>query len=351
MQSVLLIAFLAAGGLKADDLPAPTGDVVAEGAKLELLFIRSLPIKGGLTEGPACGPDGSIYFSDIPMGPDKGKIMRFDPRTMKTTVFAEDSFKSNGLEFDLQGHLLACEGADGGGRRVSRWNIATKKRSTVAASYMGKKFNACNDLVIDKQGRIYFSDPKYVGDEPREQKHRAVYRIDTDGTVVEVTHELSKPNGVALSPDEKTLYIVEHDNGTDKIDPTAPPPKLGPMKVYALALGDDGLVSGPKRVLIDFGTEPSADGMCVTADGNVVMAARRLSKPGVLIVTPDGKEVGFIPTGAENQKGDDPNNPPVGIPSNVEFGLGADANMLYITVDKSLYRIRLKLKGYHVQHP
>src|SRR5947208_2388303 len=105
----------------ADDVPAPTGDeIVAPDAKLELLFTRTAKIKGGLTEGPAAAPDGSIYFSDIPFGSDKGMILRFDPKTRKTTVFTEDSHKSNGLKFDARGYLIACEGSDGGGRCVSR---------------------------------------------------------------------------------------------------------------------------------------------------------------------------------------------------------------------------------------
>src|SRR5262245_36086963 len=218
----------------AADVPAPTGkSIVPEGAKLELLFTRTAPIKGGLTEGPAVAPDGSIYFSDIPFGKDKGMIHRFDPKTKKTTVFAEDSHKSNGLKFDALGRLLACEGSDEGGRCVSRWDVKTGKREVVADKYMGKRFNAPNDLVLDRKGRIYFSDPRYLGDEPRELEHRAVYRINTDGSVVEVTHEVEKPNGIALSPDDKTLYLADHNNGTDKIDPNGPPPQTGAMKIYA----------------------------------------------------------------------------------------------------------------------
>ena len=76
---------------------------------------------------------------------------------------------------------------------------------------MGKRFNAPNDLVLDAKGRIYFSDPRYLGTETRELEHRAVYRIDTDGTVVEVTHDVEKPNGVALSPDEKRLLSGSRD--------------------------------------------------------------------------------------------------------------------------------------------
>src|SRR5256712_13848584 len=104
----------------AGELSKPTGEaIVSPDAKLELLFTRSAKIEGGLTEGPAAAPDGSIYFSDIPFGKDKGMILRFDPKTKKTTVFADDSRKSNGLAFDAEGHLIASEGADGGGPAVA----------------------------------------------------------------------------------------------------------------------------------------------------------------------------------------------------------------------------------------
>src|SRR5436190_19281326 len=124
----------------ADDLPKPTGDaIVSPDAKLDPLFTRSAKIEGGLTEGPAVSPDGSIYFSDIPFGTDKGMILRFDPKTKKTTVFAEDSHKSNGLICDSDGNLLACEGADFGGRCVSRWDLKTGKRTVLADRYQGKR--------------------------------------------------------------------------------------------------------------------------------------------------------------------------------------------------------------------
>ncbi len=103
----------------AAEIPSPTGSsIVSPDARVELLFTRTADIEGGLTEGPAVAPDGSIYFSDIPYGTDKGMILRWDPNTRKTTVFTHDSGKSNGLLFDAAGLLLACEGADKGGRRV-----------------------------------------------------------------------------------------------------------------------------------------------------------------------------------------------------------------------------------------
>jgi len=325
---------------------APAADaIVPPDARLELLYTRSAPIKGGLTEGVAAAPDGSMYFSEIPVGDDKGMLLRFDPKTKTTAVFARDSHKSNGLMFDAGGSLIACEGSDGGGRCVSRWDVKTGRRTVLVDRYEGKRFNACNDLCIDEKGRIYFTDPRYLGTETRELEHRAVYRIDPDGSaVVEVTHDVEKPNGIAISPDQKTLYVADHNNGTDRIDPSAPPPRKGAMKVYAFPLGPDGLVSGPRRTLVDFGGEEGSDGMTVDTEGRIYLASRRPSRPGVLVIDPAGKEVAFVKTG-EPQTGA---REPSGNPSNVDFGIGADRNLLYITVDKSLYRVRLNATGYHV---
>jgi gluconolactonase len=347
-MSSLIVSFLLAGApvkLNLGDVPKPTGtNIVAPEARWELLFTRSAPINGGLTEGPAAAPDGSIYFSDIPFGKDKGMILRFDPKTKTTSVFTGDSHKSNGLKFDAKGYLIACEGSDDGGRCVSRWDVKAHKRTVLADRYMGKRFNAPNDLAIDLKGRIYFSDPRYLGEEPRELEHRAVYRIDLDGTVVEITHHAEKPNGIALSPDNKTLYVIDHNNGTDRIDPSAPPPKKGAMKVYSFPLDEKGLVAGPAKMLLDFGAEDGCDGMTVDVQGHVYLASRSLKRPGVLVIDPDGKEVAFIPTGP-SQSGV---KEPVGIPSNVTFGIGDESKVLYCTVDKSLYRIRLKVDGYHI---
>eukprot|EP00913_Durusdinium_trenchii_P028495 g26723.t1 len=240
----------------ADKIDAPTGrTVVRKDSDLEKLFTRRVKVEGGLTEGPAVAPDGSIYFSDIFRGTTKGMILRFDPKSKTTTVFAANSHKSNGLIFNSKGELLACEGADYGGRGYSKWNVKTKTRTVIANRYKGKRFNAPNDICLDSKGRMYVTDPRYLGHEPRELKHRAVYRIEKDGKVIEITHNVSKPNGIALSPDEKTLYVADHDNGSDGLKPEETTPEPGPMKVYAYPLGDDGLINGPRRTLVDFGKE------------------------------------------------------------------------------------------------
>jgi gluconolactonase len=330
----------------ADDLPAPTGSaVVPEGAKLEKLFTRTANVKGGLTEGPTCGPDGCIYYSDIPFGEDKGLIMRFDPKTKETSVFIDNSRKSNGLKFDREGRLNACEGANFGGRAVVRYDLKTKEREVIADRFMDKRFNAPNDLAIDARGRIYFSDPSYLGPEKRELEHMAVYRINEDKTVVEVTHEPEKPNGVALSPDFKTLYIIDHNNRNERLDISSNPEQKGAMKLYAYPLGEDGLISGKRKVLYDLGNENGFDGMAVDEKGNLYLAERSLKRPGFLVLNPKGKEIGFIPTGVSQPGAKEP----VGIPSNCCFGAGEEKSTLYMTIDVSLYRIKLKIAG--AKHP
>lgn len=318
--------------------------IVPADAKLELLYTRTAKISGGLTEGAAAAPDGSIYFTDIPEGKDKGLIVRFDPKTGDTTVFAADSHKANGLMFDAEGRLVACEGADHGGRCVARWDVTTGKREVLADRYMGKRFNAPNDLCIDLKERIYFTDPRYLGDEARELEHRAVYRIDTDGTVTEITHEVEKPNGIALSPDQQTLYVADNNNGTDRIDLKLPPPEKGAMKVYAFALNAAGLVAGPRKTIYDFGQESGCDGMTVDSKGNLYLTSRSAKRPGVLILDPRGNELGLIATGEPQPDAKEP----TGLPSNCDFGVGDESNTLYITVDKSLFRIRLNAEGYHI---
>lgn len=324
----------------------PSGSpIVADGAKLEHLYTREAKLNSGLTEGPAVAQDGSIYFTDMPFGADNGKIMRFDPKSGKTTVFVDNSGKSNGLVALKDGSLVSCDGADGGGRRLVAWNIKSGEGRTLSDRIDGKRFNSPNDLCLDLKGRLYFTDPRYGGSEPRELEREAVYRWSPDGKVIEITRDVEKPNGITLSPDQKTLYVGDHNNGGNRLKPTDPEPKRGAMKVYAFPLDADGLVSGPRRTLVDFGTENGCDGMTVDSSGNIYLACRSLARPGVKVIDPSGKELAYVETGPRNQSGlfDDWR----GIPSNVEFGSGEDAHSLYITIDKGLYRLKVKTHGFH----
>lgn len=325
----------------------PENPIVPKGAQLELLHTREVKLNSGLCEGPAVAPDGSIYFTDMPFGKDNGRILRFDPKTGKTTVFTDNSGKSNGLVFDDKGRLLSCDGADGGNRAIRRWDLATAKSEILADRYQGKRFNSPNDACLDLKGRIYFTDPRYGGTEPRELTTEAVYRLEKDGKVIEITHEVEKPNGVALSPNQRTLYVADHNNGGNRLSPSDPEPKRGAMKIYAFPLNRKGLVNGPRKTIYDFGKENGSDGMRVDTKGNLYVACRSLARPGIMVIDPNGKELAFIKTGEAGQKGlfEDWK----GIPSNVEFGSGEESNRLYVTIDKSLYRIRLKTEGFHPQ--
>jgi gluconolactonase len=338
----LLLALVTGALITIDSAEKP---IIPPGAQLELLYTRQVKLNSGLTEGPAVAPDGSIYFTDMPFGKDNGRIMRFDPKTKKTTAFTENAGKSNGLAFDDAGNLLSCDGADGGSRSVKRWDLKTGHSEVIAERYNGKRFNSPNDLCVDLKGRIYFTDPRYGGTEPRELPYEGVFRIEKDGKIIEITHEVEKPNGIAISPDQKILYIADHNNGGNRLSPSDPEPKRGAMKIYAFPLDSDGKISGPRKVLIDFGKENGSDGMRVDANGNLFVACRSLARPGILAMDPTGKELGFIATGAQHQTGlfEDWK----GIPSNVEFGIGEESDRLYVTIDKSLYRIRLNTRGYH----
>lgn len=154
--------------------------IVIQGSRVELIFDGAY-----FTEGPAVGPDGSVYFSDITVTDETdmeaGHIWRFDPATGQTSIFRSPSGMANGIIFDLGDRMIVAEGADFGGRRVTRTDMKTGRSEILAGLFNGRHFNAPNDLAIDEKGRIYFTDPRYLGHEPIEQPVQGVYRIDPDG--------------------------------------------------------------------------------------------------------------------------------------------------------------------------
>jgi gluconolactonase len=333
MRSALLALLVLAAPVGAAD------PIVPPEAKLEKVFDGGLV----LTEGVAVAPDGTVYFSDItfthvskekkqPL--EAGHILKYDPKSGKTTVFRSPSGMSNGLKFDAEGNLIAAEGADFGGRRVTKTDMKTGKTYIIAGLYEGKPFNSPNDITIDEKGRIYFSDPRYLGHEPIDQPVQAVYRIDPDGGVHRIITDAGKPNGVAVSPDQKTLYVVSNDNGHTGIGrvPEKEPVRKGAMTLSAYDLAPDGTAKF-RKTLVDYAPQDGPDGLVVDKAGNLYVAVRDEKRPGIYVYSPEGKELGYIKTE---------------LPTNVGFGRGDSAGVLYITAGKALYRIKLNAEGYHL---
>jgi gluconolactonase len=314
--------------------PSGSSDILFPGSKLEQLFTG-----GVLTEGPAAAPDGTIYFSDITFtaisGMQAGHIMKLDPKTGKTSVFRSPSGMSNGIKFDAQGRMVVAEGADYGGRRVTRTDMKTGKSEILAALFEGRPLNSPNDITIDLKGRIYFSDPRYLGYEPVDQPFYAVYRIDLDRSLHRIITDAGKANGVAVSPDQKTLYVVSNDNGTTGMFriPDGTPVLKGRMALLAYDLKADGTAKF-RKLLIDYAPEDGPDGLVTDAEGNLYVAVRAISRPGIYVYSAVGKELARIPT-------------PL-LPTNVGFGRGNDSKTLYITAGGNLYRIKMNKAGYQL---
>ncbi len=286
------------------------------------------------TEGPAAAADGSVYFSDIM----NNRIMRLDPRSGHASVWRTPSGRSNGLLFDAQGRLLACEGNEmgdnDGSRRVTRTDLAAGQVEVLTDRYQGLRYNAPNDIAARSNGQIFFTDPCYGDRSTMELDHDSVYRIDPDKTVTRLISQpdIQRPNGIALSPDERTLYLVD-----------SCPVVGGNRKIWAFDLADDGRVSN-QRVVYDFAPGRGGDGMAVDKRGNLYIAAgihrprgpheTTDVPPGIWILTPSGQFKNRIPIAED-------------VLTNVTFG-GGDLKSLYITAGKTLFTTRVAVPGWVV---
>ena len=342
---LLTVLTLAASGLPNRQSASAAEPIVPADAKVEKLFEA-----GVLTEGVAVAPDGMVYFSEMTFSHvardekgaiEAGHIWRYDPTTGKTTIFRSPSGMSNGIKFDAAGNMVVAEGADYGGRRITRTDMKTGKSYIIAAMFEGRPLNSPNDVTIDGKGRIYFSDPRYLGHETIDQPVVGVYRIDTDGSLHRIIADAGKANGVCVSPDQKTLYVVSNENGATgferlsrgdavQADKVTTPLRKGHMALMAYDLAADGSAKF-RQTLVDYTPYDGPDGLTCDKDGNLYVAVRAENRPGIYVYSPEGKELAYIKTE---------------VPTNVGFGRGRDANLLYITAGKSLYRVRLNREGF-----
>jgi len=279
------------------------------------------------TEGPCCDRSGTVYFTNT----EASKILKWDGREL--SVFRADKNGANGLLFDRQGRLVACEGDAG---RVTRTDMQTGKIEVLVDQYDGRRLGLPNDLCFDRQGRIYFTS-RLPNTDPDQAKTNAVYRIDPDGRVVRLLQAptIHMPNGIVTSPDDKTLYLVESDSRADRN-----------RCILAFDLHEDGTVSAP-RTHINFYPGRSGDGMAIDEQGNLYVAAglhktRGTSetldtRPGIHVVSPAGNLLAFVQT-------------PEDTITNCRFG-GPDLKTLYVTCGSLLLSLSTRIAGKALYRP
>jgi len=275
-------------------------------------------------EGPIwVAAKGALLFSDVPENrvyrwkEGEGISVFLEPSGFTGTVYNGRERGSNGLTLDRQDRLVLCQH---GNRCVARLAADGKTFETLVDRTDGKRFSSPNDLCFDRAGNLFFTDPPYglPSDMKQETEFNGVYRLSKDGKLTVISRELDRPNGLALSVDEKTLYVA-NSHGPRPI-------------IMAYALNADG-TTGPGRVFWDnteliarTKREGAPDGLKVDTNGNLWATG----PGGVLIISPEGKHLGSILTGHAT--------------ANCTFG-DADGHTLYLTADKTLLRIKTKAKG------
>jgi gluconolactonase len=322
--------FLAAVLCAQDTMNFPVlGKIIREDPRLDQLIppdakIEVLSSGFEWAEGPVWSKrEKALLFSDVVMNQvmiwreGKGVSVYLKPSGFTGILPYSKEPGSNGLTFDAKGRLISCEHGD---RRVSALEQGWGKR-TLVDSYMGKRLNSPNDVIFDSHGNMYFTDPPYGlpkqgdGDPTRELDFCGVFRLSHDGKLTLLTKEMTKPNGIALSPDEKTLYVAQSD----------------PAKAIWMAfpMNGDGTI-GKGRVFADVtsmvGKFPGLpDGMKVDHNGNLFASG----PGGIHIFAPDGKRLGRIETGE----------------ATANCAWGDDGSTLYITADMYLCRVKTRTKG------
>ncbi len=257
-----------------------------------------------LSEGPAW--DGkSLLFTDI----NNSRIMRYDPDTAESTVFHDDTARTNGLMIAEDGRLYGCSQNR---RSVVRFEIDGEV-TVLAGEFEGKQLNSPNDLAIDKSGRIWFTDPRYDDlTPPEELDHRSVYRLDPcdndDWSITRVTYDTTRPNGILVSLDQSELFVSNAGRDPDE-----------PKELRSYPIRRDGSL-GQHRVVHNFFPYRAIDGMCWDSEGNIIATSgRRSSGPGpmIYVIEQSGRIVETHPLPVDN-------------PTNCTFA-GPELTDLYVT--------------------
>lgn len=280
---------------------------------------------GGVSEGPAWDGSG-LLFTQI----QACRIMRYDPATGSCTAFREDTNYANGLMFDPDGKLYACEG----GHRMVRYE-PDGGVTVLAGAFEGKRLNLPNDLAIDRQGRVWFTDPWYEGAAGEwsndrslmELDHESVYRLDPQPdatwTINRVTFDTTRPNGLLFSLDHKTLFVAQSGRLPEE-----------KRQLRAYSVRDDGSLGVP-AVLHDFGEWRGIDGMVLDTEGNIIATAGATEGgpgPMIYVFSPSGEVIEQHPV-------------PCNKPTNCTFG-DAGLRTLYVTsIDGHLFRTRTERQG------
>lgn len=295
--------------------------LIDQGAVIEVLAANRFE----WAEGPVWDVAGKrILFSDVP----RNMIWQWSQASglkefLKPSGYTgEAEFTgrepgSNGLTFNKAGELVMCQHGD---RRVAKW--VDGKFVTLADRYEGRRLNSPNDLAIRSNGDVYFTDPPYglpklTEDSGRELDFQGVYRLSAKGELTLLTKELNRPNGLAFSPDEKTLYVANSapEKAILMAFPVRPDGDLGKGEIFF----DVTATVGKQKPGLP-------DGLKVSTDGTVWATA----PGGVLVYSAKGKHLGTLATGV----------------ATANVGFGDDGSTLYLTADKSLVRVRTKVKGW-----
>ncbi len=274
----------------------------------------------GLTEGPVWTGD-SLLFTNIP----NHLILRFDPATQQVQEHFTDTNASNGLMLDRAGNLYACEGS---GRRIVRYR-SDGTRETLCSHHGPNRLNSPNDLAVDRQARVWFTDPRYGDDRSdMELDHESVYRLTPQKSgpwhCERMTFDTTAPNGLLLAPDETILYVAESKYGEDE-----------KRELRAYPIRADGKLGKPD-ILHNFYPHRGIDGMCLDHEGNIVATAGwELSGPGgmIYVFAPNGRVLETHPL-------------PCDRPTNCTFG-GNNLDELYVTsIGGDLLWAKTHRKGY-----